>query len=270
MVLSALLSTYQLLSGSPPIPLLRLRLPRPGVKQAGRPAQRQGTRPSQEDSDAEEASLVHGSEVYHLYHGFIPLAEYVAAKATPVPDTESTIDRVITVRTRFGTKLEKHGNVLSELSDVLERVREVLTAFMPAPVANQSASTGDKLSNRLAGRAVYEPSQEVLDAPVPDRPAKPEGDNAVYEAETETTFEHATFALTNVINDMNRGGRLKLSSWTAGINYDTYDIGYGTYLTTYRLLDAFVNVLQPGRLPIYKEGVYGYYDPTSDRSKKTG
>ncbi|KAH8160802.1 hypothetical protein CIB48_g7438 [Xylaria polymorpha] len=276
---------------------------------------------------------------------FVPLAEYVAAKATPVPDTvRTTIDRVIAVRTGFGTKLENHGNVLSELSDakhqhfigVLERVREVLTPFMPAPVANKSASTDDKLSNRFAGLAVYEPSQEFLDAPVPDRPAKTEGDNDVYEAETETTFEHAIFVLSHVIDDMNRvrahiqwiwsnykinafdlaaaaiatntaidlvrnmiddilpllsshrlGDMLLMfftlkclvKGWTIesifvdsqdGLNYDTYDTGDGTYLTTYRLLKAFANDLQRVQIPFYKEEIFGCYDPASDRSKKTG
>ncbi|KAI0550364.1 hypothetical protein F4679DRAFT_208740 [Xylaria curta] len=277
---------------------------------------------------------------------FVPLAEYVAEKATPVPEVvRATIDRVIAVRTGFGTKLEKHGKSLSELSDakhqhfigVLKKVREVLTPFMPAPVADDSASTDEKLRNRFAGLAVYEPSQEFLDAPVPERPVKTGEDNAVYEAETETTFEHAIFALTNIINDMNRvrahirwvwsnykigafdlaaaaittntaidlvrnmmddilpllnkhGGlsvmlrafhtlQCVMKGWKIesifvesqdNLNYDTYDVGYGTYLTTYRLLEAFVNVLQPGNLPLYKEGMFGFYDPASDRSKKTG
>ncbi|KAI1754847.1 hypothetical protein F4782DRAFT_463396 [Xylaria castorea] len=277
---------------------------------------------------------------------FVPLAEYVAEKATPVPETvRATIDRVIAVRVGFGAKLEQHGKALSELSDakhqhfigVLNKVREVLTPFMPAPVASKNASTDEKLSNRFAGLAVYEPSQEFLDAPVLERPAKTGDDNAVYEVETETTFEHAIFALTNVINDMNcvrahiqwiwsnykigafdlaaaaiatntaidlvrnmmedimpllnsHGGlsvmlrtfhtlQCLMKGWTIenifvesqdNLNYDTYDVGYGTYLTTYRLLEAFVDVLQPGQLPLYKEGMFGFYDPASDRSKKTG
>ncbi|KAI8948207.1 hypothetical protein F4801DRAFT_469679 [Xylaria longipes] len=277
---------------------------------------------------------------------FVPLAEYVATKATPVPDTvRTTIDRVIAVRAGFGARLEKHDKVLSELSDakhqyfigVLKKVREVLTPFMPVPVENQNASTDEKPSNRFAGLAVYEPSEEFLNAPILERPVKTGDDNAVYEAETETTFEHAIFALTNVINDMNRvrthirwiwsnyktgafdlaaaaiatntaidlvrnmmedilpllnshGGlgvmlgtfhtlQCLMKGWKVedlfvesqdNLNYDTYDVGYGTYLTTYRLLEALLNVLQPGQLPLYKEGIFGFYDPKSDRSKKTG
>ncbi|KAI0469205.1 hypothetical protein F4859DRAFT_505520 [Xylaria cf. heliscus] len=277
---------------------------------------------------------------------FVPLAEYVAGKATSVPDTvRTTIDRVIAARASFGTKLEEHGKVLSELSDakhqhfigVLEKVREVLTPFMPTPVPTQNASTDEKMSNRFAGLAVYEPSQEFLDAPVPERPVKTGDDDAIYEAETETTFEHAIFALTNVINDMNRvrahirwiwsnykagvfeltaaaiatntaidlvrnmmedilpllnshgglGAMLRtfhtlqclIKGWTIdsifvedqdNLNYDTYDVGYGTYLATYRLLEAFADVLEPDQLPLYKEGMFGWYDPASDRSKKTG
>jgi hypothetical protein len=35
------------------------------------------------------------------------------------------------------------------------------------------------------------------------------------------------------------------------------------------LLDSFKNVLKPGRIPEYKLGVFGNYDPSSDRSVKT-
>lgn len=49
---------------------------------------------------------------------FVPLAEYVAEKATLVPATVgSTIDRVIAARTGFGGQLEKSGKVLSETSN---------------------------------------------------------------------------------------------------------------------------------------------------------
>ncbi|KAI3326842.1 hypothetical protein HD806DRAFT_488357 [Xylariaceae sp. AK1471] len=277
---------------------------------------------------------------------FVPLAEYVAAKATPVPDTvRTTIDRVIAARSGFGARLEKHGKVLSEISDakhqyfigVLEKVREALTPFMPIHGVNQDAFTDDNLSNRFAGLAVYEPSQGFLDAPTIERPAKTQDDNAVYEAEAETSFEHAIFALTAVINDMNcvrariqwiwsnykagvfdlaaaaiatntaidlvrnimedilpllnrHGGvgfmvqrfhvlQCFMKGWTEksiivdgkdNFNYDTYDVGYGTYFPVYRLLEAFIDVLQPNQIPIYKEGMFGYFDPASDRSHKTG
>ncbi|KAI1420352.1 hypothetical protein F5Y12DRAFT_788329 [Xylaria sp. FL1777] len=277
---------------------------------------------------------------------FVPLAEYVAATATSVPDTvRTTIDRVIAVRSGFGNRLEKHGKALSEISDakhqyfigVLEKVREVLKPLMPAPDANKNTSTEEKLSNRFAGLAVYEPSPEFLNAPVVERPVKAAEDNAVYEAETETSFEHAIFALTSVINDMNRvrahvrwiwsnykigtfdlaaaaittntaidlvrnmmedilplinrhgglGTMLKkfhvlqclIKGWSVDniltkdqtdLNYDAYEVGYGTYFMVYRLLEALIPVLQPGQLPLYKEGMFGVYDPASDRSCKTG
>lgn len=48
---------------------------------------------------------------------FIPLAEYVAAKTFPVPNTfATTIDRVISVRSAFGSKLGEHGKPLNEAS----------------------------------------------------------------------------------------------------------------------------------------------------------
>lgn len=49
---------------------------------------------------------------------FIPLAMYIASKTIPVPRVlKNTIDRVIAARSGFGSKLEKHGHVLNEVSD---------------------------------------------------------------------------------------------------------------------------------------------------------
>ncbi|KAI1437888.1 hypothetical protein GGR50DRAFT_612235 [Xylaria sp. CBS 124048] len=278
---------------------------------------------------------------------FVPLAEYLAEKAVSVPITvRATIDRVIAARSAFGDRLEKHGKAPTEISDakhqyfigVLERVREVLMPFVAAdPVTTRNESPESDLTNRFACLAVYEPSQEFLDAPVLERPAKAENDNAVYEIEDETSFEHAVFSLTVVINDMNRvrsridgiwssykvgaidlvaaavatntaidlvrnmmedilpqlkrhgGLRTMLRKFHViqclmkgksvdeiytgdkdNFNYDNYDIGYGAYLTVYRLLEGFIDVILPDQLPIYKEGMFGYYNPRSDRSKKTG
>ncbi|KAH8842893.1 hypothetical protein MCOR27_000101 [Pyricularia oryzae] len=54
-------------------------------------------------------------------------------------------------------------------------------------------------------------------------------------------------------------------------NYKTYDIADGTYLLPYRLLEAFIPVVEErGQVPIYKEGMFGYWDPKSNRSLKTG
>lgn len=220
---------------------------------------------------------------------------------------------------------------------MLEKVREVLKPLMPTDEAKPDKPKGDDLSNRFAGLAVYEPSQEFLDAPPIERPVTAQDDNVVYEAETDTTPEYAFFALTAVINDMNRvrsriqwiwsnyssgifdlaaaaiatntaidlvrnmmedimplidnhgGIRLMLMQFHIGqclekgwdsdellvesqdkFNYETYDDG--TYFTTYRLIEGFLAVLDPNRLqlPLYKEGMFGSYDPESDRSLKSG
>ncbi|KAI1207163.1 uncharacterized protein F4807DRAFT_435922 [Annulohypoxylon truncatum] len=57
---------------------------------------------------------------------------------------------------------------------------------------------------------------------------------------------------------------------TDNFNYDTYDIADGTYILTCRLISAFIPVIQPGNVPLYKDGMFGYYDPQSDRASKTG
>ncbi|KAG6000820.1 hypothetical protein E4U21_004963 [Claviceps maximensis] len=53
-------------------------------------------------------------------------------------------------------------------------------------------------------------------------------------------------------------------------NYDMYEVAEGTYLAAYRMLESFIPVLKDDQLPVYKEGIFGYFDPRSDRSRKTG
>ncbi|KAI1859910.1 uncharacterized protein JN550_011829 [Neoarthrinium moseri] len=53
-------------------------------------------------------------------------------------------------------------------------------------------------------------------------------------------------------------------------NYDLYDLGVDTFLLPYRIVEAFSRVLLPGQLPVYKEGLFGWYDASSDRGAKTG
>ncbi|KAI1262316.1 hypothetical protein F5Y18DRAFT_397995 [Xylariaceae sp. FL1019] len=279
---------------------------------------------------------------------FVPLAEYIAGKSEPVPASfKHTIARVIAARTGFGDKLEKHGKPVTELSDakhqyfiqVLENVRDVLMPFMPVDTGASKASTEEWLSNRFSNLAVFEPSQEFLDAPEIERPQKVQDDSATYEAEAEDSLEDAMFALAVVIDDMNRvrasiswiwanyrvgvfdlaaasiatntaidlvrnimedilpvidkhGGlsfmlekfffvqclmrNLKKHEIMAvgiqdNLNYNnTYDIGEGTYFIVFRQVESFLNVLEPGQIPLYKEGMFGYYDPASDRSHKSG
>ncbi|KAI0156453.1 hypothetical protein GGR57DRAFT_463469 [Xylariaceae sp. FL1272] len=278
---------------------------------------------------------------------FVPLAEYIAGKSESVPASfRQTISRVIAARSGFGDKLEKHGKPVTELSDakhqyfieVLEKVRSILLPFMPVDTGDSKTSTEEWLSNRFSRLAVFEPSQEFLDAPNIERPQKAQNDSATYEVEAQDSFEDAMFALGVVIDDMNRvrtrinwiwanykigifdlaaasiatntaidlvrnimedilpaiekhgglhfmlekfffaqclmRGLKKDEITTVGmqdnLNYNTYDIGEGTYFIAFRQVEAFLNVLQPGQIPLYKEGMFGYYDPMSDRSRKSG
>ena len=53
-------------------------------------------------------------------------------------------------------------------------------------------------------------------------------------------------------------------------NYKFYDSGIGQFLQVYNLVDAFSRVIEPNQLPIYKEGMFGIYDPSSNRDTKSG
>ncbi|KAI1323437.1 hypothetical protein F5Y16DRAFT_412651 [Xylariaceae sp. FL0255] len=57
---------------------------------------------------------------------------------------------------------------------------------------------------------------------------------------------------------------------TDNFNYELYDTGIGQFLQVYNMVAAFSRVLQPNHLPIYKEGMFGTYDASSNRDAKSG
>ncbi|KAG8664163.1 hypothetical protein FPOAC2_10337 [Fusarium poae] len=60
-------------------------------------------------------------------------------------------------------------------------------------------------------------------------------------------------------------------SWgPAGKNENIYEVADKTYLNASLLLDGLARVLPPNDSPIYKEGIFGTYDPQSDRTSKKG
>ncbi|KAK8079330.1 hypothetical protein PG994_003137 [Apiospora phragmitis] len=279
---------------------------------------------------------------------FTTLAEYVAGKSPEVPPSfRSTIDRVIAARSAFGAQLSRHGQIDKKKDSnhqyfvgVLEKVRDILRPFVRSRHEDDAAA--DEITNRFTDLAVYEPSEEFLNAPDVERPVKVEEDNATYEAETDSSFEEAIFAMTALINDLNRVrahirwiwsnfkiGRFDLTAaaittntaidlvrnmvvdvmpllaanggigemlqrfhllqcliqgwkekdvfktpspenFNDNVNYKTYDIMEGTFLVPYRMIEAFLPVIRPGEIPLYKEGMFGYYDPKVNRSKLTG
>lgn len=51
---------------------------------------------------------------------------------------------------------------------------------------------------------------------------------------------------------------------------EAFDIGDQTYFLTFLALQELRSVVKAGGIPIYKEGSFGYYDPQSDRTSKSG
>ncbi|KAF4440758.1 hypothetical protein F53441_12209 [Fusarium austroafricanum] len=278
---------------------------------------------------------------------FIPLAEYIFASTKPVISVPKalaeTIDRVIFMRSKFGSDLIEHGAKLNQDSDathnyfvgVLQKVRSVLRPRMP--VDTPSFDTFDDLSNRFSGLDVYEPSQEFLDAPDYVRPEKAQDDNDTYEAEPQKSFHDAVIAYVVMLNDLNKirshiewiwlnyregifdlanaavatntgidlarnlieqvepifedhggacdiGQRFSLivamregitpaefAAWASRGGKDKmYDIADKSFLVANVLMRSSADVLDPRHLPLYKEGMFGTYNPGSDRSKKSG
>ncbi|KAM6523044.1 hypothetical protein FSOLCH5_003669 [Fusarium solani] len=297
---------------------------------------------------------------------FLPLANFIAGRRDPavsVPDVFSTtIDRLITLRSGFGSKLSDNGVQPDPKSDekhgyfvgVLEAVREALRPGMTSTTATVAVDAAIDASNdasrdatkdlgsRFAALSVDEPSQAFLDAfrnALHERPKPRDDDHVSYEAEPQTSLEDVLFAITALINDLNRirsriewiwsnhcDGRFDLAAaavatntaisiarglieevapllnkqdggaWGVlnkfylmiclrkgykpeqvylnnskdNFNYDLYDMANECYVVAFRLLNSFVDVLDPRDLPLIKEGMFGKYDPNSNPASKTG
>lgn len=143
---------------------------------------------------------------------FVPLAKFVADSSKPIAQVPlnffQTLNRVITVRSGFGTQLAKHGANVSRESDlrhshfvgVLEQVREILK-----PRTSPATQEADNnLAGRFASLELYEPSEQFLNAPDIERPARAPNDNAIYELEPPNTLEEAVFAFGLMMDDLDR------------------------------------------------------------------
>ena len=53
-------------------------------------------------------------------------------------------------------------------------------------------------------------------------------------------------------------------------NDDTYEIADGMGMVAYQMLKSFQAVLEPDSPPLYKEGSFGFYNPSSNRATKSG
>lgn len=167
---------------------------------------------------------------------FIPLAEFIAASKKPaaaVPESfVETINRVINVRSSFGSNLKEYGAEPSaEASEkhsffvgVLEQVRKALRPRMPVAVAERAraeatpSSSGDAWITGFQALKVYEPSKEFLDAPDIQRPEPVTSSETkvVYEAEAAARleFDDAIFAFALMIDELNKIRREIRNIWT--------------------------------------------------------
>ncbi|KAI0007258.1 hypothetical protein F4779DRAFT_592862 [Xylariaceae sp. FL0662B] len=154
---------------------------------------------------------------------FIPLAEFIADKPTAsVPDSlKTTLSRVISIRSGFRARLEKHGVLTDEEAalshdfflGVLEKVQEVLKLRMTpsstkAAAGSSSPAAGgasvESLVSPLETLKVYEPSDEFLNAPDIERPKKMGDDDAIYETEPQNSIVEVLTYLSMLANDVSR------------------------------------------------------------------
>ncbi|KAH7161103.1 hypothetical protein EDB81DRAFT_866637 [Dactylonectria macrodidyma] len=169
---------------------------------------------AQKQKDADLDAGQTGPRYIIAIKDFVPLAEFVSASTKPVVSVPAsfvdTIDRNIYMRSKFGSKMATHGMEQDTESDashsyfvgVLEKVREVLKPRMP--VGTAAIEPFETLNNRFSGLDLFEPSQEFLDAPDVERPNNAQGDNALYEAEPQTSLKDAVIAFVMMLVDINK------------------------------------------------------------------
>ncbi|KAL7940627.1 hypothetical protein V8C42DRAFT_223156 [Trichoderma barbatum] len=133
---------------------------------------------------------------------FVPLATFIASRANSeihVPDLiMSLLNRIIELRTCFGPQLNEYGGQTTTQGNakhqhfiqVLEEVRDTLKACTRSPPSSSAVKKvpGEGLNGVESGFGTL---------------SIPAGDGAVYEAETQTSFESAIVAFTMMMNDIN-------------------------------------------------------------------
>lgn len=278
---------------------------------------------------------------------FIPMASHIAmciekGAAISIPDALlSTLDRVISLRTRFGAGIPDYGAAGDETSgrrhshfvNILKGVHRVLGSV----VRSRRHANAGEVEKEFATLHLYEPSEVFLALTGLDHvdESKDDDQGATYEAENPAT--EGLFAFTVMMHDVYRlrstikwiwgnyrDGYFELASASLAtntameiardiiaevlplvkhhdakslakihylyfcnarevsqadlfandpednFNYDTYDIADEAMFNAYCLLESFAAVLRPNTLPICKDGIFGTYDPASDRSAKRG
>ncbi|KAL6789520.1 hypothetical protein GGI42DRAFT_337568, partial [Trichoderma sp. SZMC 28013] len=199
-----------------------------------------------------------------------------------------------------------------------DSVRDTLKPCTRLPPPTSAATEGpgeglDGVELVFNALAVSEASPSLLDALG--------GDEAVYEAEPQTSLENAIVAYTMMMNDLQdnishirwiwenyKKGLFTLSgaavatdtaidlarnvteevtplfkdhngfpgmihmylSEEDNFNYDLYEIADEVYMNVFRMLHSFAGTLVQSDVPIYEDGTFGSYDPTSNRDLKTG
>ncbi|KAI0480886.1 hypothetical protein GGR56DRAFT_688239 [Xylariaceae sp. FL0804] len=213
------------------------------------PAQAQGPGRLKGKARAQSKNKQSSGEKQHIIQikEFVPMAQYISAKpsiSVPVV-VKRTLDRVISIRSEFATRLEEHGTVRDKFEDlahefftgVLTQVRDLLrplmspsvdtaSAMAPVPGADKKSGTArsmKNLTNRFAGLTVQETVEELPDEPEIERPKRVKGDNIPYEAEPSLSIEDFLITLDMVFNDLSDIREAIKSIWT-GYKQDTHEL----------------------------------------------
>ncbi|KAL6790188.1 hypothetical protein GGI42DRAFT_337252, partial [Trichoderma sp. SZMC 28013] len=150
---------------------------------------------------------------------FVPLAAFIASRANSgiqVPDLiMSILNRIIEARTHHGQQLNDYGGQITAQENVkhqhfikvLEEVRDTLKPCtrLPPPTSAATEGPGEGLNgveSVFDALSVSEASPSLLDALGMQSRQIMAGDEAVYKAEPQTSFENAIVAYTMMMNDL--------------------------------------------------------------------
>ncbi|KAL1615821.1 hypothetical protein SLS56_011687 [Neofusicoccum ribis] len=183
---------------------------------------------------------------------------------------------------------------------ILEHVKAVLQPYISLENTGDKHEEVGNVDNVFAHLTVSEPSEAFINAPDVARPTLPEADYQFEQADSGRSL-HAAAITTNTALEFARrleedaaglfekhgGMKHMLHVWYMAtcqeqskdpnyraqpgdaLNFEVYDAVTPFMWPTYQHLHAFVKLVGPTNIPIYKEGFYGTYGPSSDRRKKT-
>jgi hypothetical protein len=200
-----------------------------------------------------EDATVKPNDPDHLTSRFSGLKVYEPAEDTSLdlpierPRAEPTDNVVYEAETQTSDQdaLDAYGMMINDLNKIRARIRWIWSNYKDGHFDASAAAIGTNAAIDLARNIIDEVSPAFKGRSIWD----------LAELFYVAGCLHKGFTIAQVSDQS---------------SYTTYAVADDLFMTVYNLLRSLADVLDPRDLPLYKDGIFGTYDPGQNRSKMKG